>query len=147
MTAPGTPPRVARGTAPYPPPARSITSDLKPLRYREFRCAARGCAAVVSLTEFDMLPDGWTVTADQHHPRYTCGACAAAAGLTVAPPAPRPAMGAGELERRWDELNQQVREWEALADVADQLGRHDLAAARREIAAECRAERDTMVPV
>lgn len=54
-------------------------------------------------------------------------------------------MGAGELERRWDELHAQVLEWEALADVADGLGRHDLAAARREIAAEIRAERDTMV--
>lgn len=81
-------PRLAHGPAPHPPPKRSIASDLKPLRYRDFRCV-RGCGAVVSLTEFDALPDAWHVAipAGKGDPTYTCPLCASAAGLTVAPPA------------------------------------------------------------
>lgn len=89
---------MARGTAPHPPPAASINSEAKPLRWREFRCV-RGCGAVASLTEFDPLPDGWhaDLPAGKGEPTYHCPPCAAAAGLTVAPPVGLPAMDAGEL--------------------------------------------------
>lgn len=89
---------MARGTAPHPPPAASINSAARPLRYRAFRCA-RGCGASVSLTEFDPIPDGWHVgiPAGKGDPSYTCPSCSAAAGLPVAPPVGLPAMDAGEL--------------------------------------------------
>lgn len=93
-------PRLAHGPAPHPPPTTGATSDFRPLRYRPFRCAGRGCGASVSLTEFDALPDAWHVAipAGKGEPVYHCPLCAAAAGLTVAPPAAGAGIAGQDLD-------------------------------------------------